>query len=187
MLVSMSAQTSAARQPPAPREPGSGRYRICIVCLGNICRSPMAEVVLTDEIARAGLAGQVTVDSAGTGDWHVGQDMDPRARAELARRGYDGSRHEARQIQASWLDDYDLLLAMDRANLDRLRVMARGRPDTAGRIALMLSFDALAPAGAEVPDPYYGGPENYAEVFELVRGAARGLAEQLGHILRAHG
>lgn len=184
MLVSMSAQTSASRQPPPPRDPGGGPYRIGIVCLGNICRSPMAEVVLRDELERAGLADKVAVDSAGTGDWHVGEDMDRRARTELARRGYDGSGHEARQIQASWLEDYDLLLAMDHANLDGLRAMARGRPDVAGRIALMLSFDPVAAPGAEVPDPYNGGPEDYAEVFDLVHGAARGLAGQLGNVLR---
>jgi protein-tyrosine phosphatase len=185
MLVSMSAQTSAGREPPAPRDPGSGPYRICVVCLGNICRSPMAEVVLRDEIARAGLTGKVAVDSAGTGDWHVGEQMDRRARAELTRRGYDGSGHEARQIRASWLADYDLLLAMDRANLDRLRVMARGRQGMAGRLALMLSFDPQAMAGAEVPDPYDGGPEDYAAVFDLVYGAARGLVSQLGEVVRS--
>jgi protein-tyrosine phosphatase len=140
----------------------------------------MAEVVLRDELGRAGLTGKVTVDSAGTGDWHVGEGMDPRARAELARRGYDGSGHQARQIQAAWLDDYDLLLAMDRANLDRLRVLARGRPGTTGRIALMRSFDPLAAPGAEVPDPYNGGPQDYAQVFDLVHGAARGLVDRLG-------
>jgi protein-tyrosine phosphatase len=184
MLVCMSAQTSADHQPPAPRDPDSGPYRICVVCLGNICRSPMAEVVLRDELARAGLAGSVAVESAGTGDWHLGQDMDRRARAELARRGYEGFGHEARQIQASWLEDYDLLLAMDRANLDRLRSMARGRPDVAGRIALMLSFDPLAAPGAQVPDPYDGEPEDYAKVFDLVHAAARGLVAQLGRALR---
>jgi protein-tyrosine phosphatase len=187
MLLSMSAQTSAGRQPPAPRDPGPGPYRICVVCLGNICRSPMAEVVLRHELGRAGLTGKVTVDSAGTGDWHVGEKMDRGARAELARRGYDGSGHEARQIQASWLDDYDLLLAMDRANLGRLREMARGKPDLAGRIALMLSFDPQAATGAEVPDPYNGGPEEYAEVFDLVHGAAQGLVSQLVGVLGGPG
>jgi protein-tyrosine phosphatase len=144
----------------------------------------MAEVVLTEELARAGLTGKVTVDSAGTGDWHVGEDMDRRARAELGRRGYDGSGHQARQIQDSWLEDYDLLLAMDRANLDRLRVMARGRAGLAGRIALMLSFDPLAAPGAEVPDPYDGSPDDYAEVFDLVYGAARALVRELSGVLR---
>lgn len=143
----------------------------------------MAEVVLRDEIARAGLAGKVAVHSAGTGDWHLGDEMDARARAELARRGYDGSGHEARQIQPEWLDDNDLLLAMDLSNYKRLRAMARGRPGTARRIALMRSFDPLAAADAEVPDPYYGGPDEYAEVFDLLHGAAVGLAAQLAAVL----
>jgi protein-tyrosine phosphatase len=171
-------ETSAAGTLPQARNPQMP-YRICIVCLGNICRSPMGEVLLRDELRRAGLAGRVEVESAGTGDWHVGESMDSRAHAELSRRGYDGSMHEARQIQASWLRDYDLLLAMDRANLASLRRMAAGDDDLLGRIQLMLSFDPDAPAGAEVPDPYHGAPEDYAEAFELVEAAARGLASQL--------
>ena len=154
-------------------------YRICVVCLGNICRSPMAEVLLRDELRKVGLAEKVEVESAGTGDWHLGEAMDPGARAELSRHGYDGSVHEARQIQESWLRDYDLLLAMDRANLASLRRMAAGDADLIGRIRLMLSFDQDAPEGAEVPDPYNGAPEDYAEVFELLEAAAKGLASQL--------
>ncbi|HUA43210.1 MAG TPA: low molecular weight protein-tyrosine-phosphatase [Streptosporangiaceae bacterium] len=171
-------EISAAGTLPQARNPQLP-YRICIVCLGNICRSPMGEVLLRDELRKAGLAGKVEVESAGTGDWHIGEAMDSRARAELSRRGYDGSRHEARQIQASWLTEYDLLLAMDRANLASLRRMAAGDTDLAGRIQLMLSFDPDAPDGAEVPDPYNGSPDDYAEVFELVEAAARGLASQL--------
>lgn len=171
-------EISAAGTLPQARNPQLP-YRIGVVCLGNICRSPMGEVLLRDELRKVGLAGKVEVDSAGTGDWHVGEAMDRRARAELSRRGYDGSMHEARQIQASWLDDYDLLLAMDRSNLASLRRMAAGDADLLGRIQLMLSFDPDAPPGAEVPDPYNGSPEDYAEVFELVEAAVRGLASQL--------
>ena len=109
---------------PDPR-PGEARYRICVVCLGNICRSPTAEVVLRDELERAGLGAQVTVESAGTGDWHIGGPMDPGARAELARRGYDGSAHVARQISASWQGGYDLFVVMDRKNLASLRADVR--------------------------------------------------------------
>jgi protein-tyrosine phosphatase len=159
------------------------KYRICVVCLGNICRSPMAEVVLRDELSKAGLAGRVTVDSAGTGDWHLGEAMDPRARAELTRRGYDGSGHQARQIQSSWLPAYDLLLAMDRRNLATLQRMADGDTRAATRIRLMRSFDPDSAGHAEVPDPYYGGPEDYAEVFELVQAAARGVARHLAATL----
>jgi protein-tyrosine phosphatase len=171
---------------PAPKDE-TGPYRVCLVCLGNICRSPTAEVVLRAELERAGLSGRVEVDSAGTGDWHVGEPMDPRARAELSRRGYDGARHRARQFEPSWFDRYDLVVAMDESNLARLR---RAAPDAqaAGRIVLFRRFDpALAGRhGArdlDVPDPYSGGPEDYALVFDLVQPAARGLAEQLRGLL----
>jgi protein-tyrosine phosphatase len=171
---------------PAPRDlprPGeAAEYRICLVCLGNICRSPMAEVILRDELDRAGLDGRVTVESAGTGDWHVGGPMDPRTRSELARRGYDGSAHVARQISADWLGGYDLFVVMDRRNLANLRKLARdGSAD--GRIRLMRSFDPAAPDGAEVPDPYQGGAQEFGETFDLILAAARGLTGQLAALL----
>jgi protein-tyrosine phosphatase len=167
---------------PEPRDPRQP-YRICVVCLGNICRSPIAEVVLRDELRKAGLEGKVTVSSAGTGDWHVGEPMDERARAELTRRGYDGSGHQARQIRRSWLDDYDLLLAMDGRNLANLQRTAAGDAELDGRIQLMLSFDPDSAEGAEVPDPYDGRPGEFAEVFELIRAGARGLVARLAGVL----
>jgi protein-tyrosine phosphatase len=148
----------------------------------------MAEVILRDELAQAGLAGAVTVESAGTGDWHVGERMYGPAAAELAQRGYDGSAHRARQIEPSWLGEYDLLLAMDAGNLADLRRMARGS-DAAGRIRLLRSFDPrLAdddPFGGGVPDPYGGHPGEYARAFDLIHAAAKGLAEQLAEFLGA--
>ena len=182
----MSAHGDAAVIAPAPRH-ASGTYRICLVCLGNICRSPMAEVILRDELDRAGLSGRVEVDSAGTGDWHVGGPMDRGARAELSRRGYDGSAHRARQFDRAWFRRYDLVLAMDDSNLSGLRRMAPDR-EAAERTAMFRSFDpALAGRGdgsdQEVPDPYGGGPEEYALVFDLVLPAARGLADQLSQML----
>jgi protein-tyrosine phosphatase len=176
------AQPFAAGAAPAPRGPFP-IYRICVVCLGNICRSPMAEIILRNELRMAGLADRVTVDSAGTGDWHLGEPMDRGARAELARRGYDGSGHEARQIQANWLRDYALLLAMDRSNLASLQRMAAGQPRLANRIALLRSFDPAAPPDAEVPDPYGGGPDEFAVVFEQVQAAAEALTAQLAELL----
>jgi protein-tyrosine phosphatase len=169
-------------QLPRPRDP-HGPYRICLVCLGNICRSPTAEVVLRDELRRAGLDGQVVVESAGTGDWHLGEPMDSGARSELTRRGLDGAGHRSRQIQRSWLADYDLLLAMDSRNLASLLRMAGDSRALAGRVRLMRSFDPDAGEGAEVPDPYNGRPAEYAEVFELVRAAARGLVGRLAAVL----
>ena len=175
--------TPAPAALPAPR-PGAARYRVCVVCLGNICRSPTAEVVLRDELARAGLDGRVTVESAGTGDWHIGGPMDAGARAELARRGYDGSAHVARQISASWQGDYDLFVVMDRKNLANLRAMFAGSA-AEDRIALMRSFDPAAPDGAEVPDPYHGTPAEYGAAFDLVLASARGLTGALAALLAA--
>jgi protein-tyrosine phosphatase len=143
----------------------------------------MAEVLIRSELARAGLANLVTVRSAGTGNWHVGGPMDRRARAELAGRGYDGASHRARQITADWLDQFDLLLAMDNGNLRDLQRMATGRPGPSARIRLFRSFDPDAPAGAPVPDPYSGGPGDFAVVFEMMRAAARGLVAELTDLL----
>jgi protein-tyrosine phosphatase len=153
--------------------------------MGNICRSPMAETLIRAELDHAGLAGRVRVQSAGTGDWHVGQRMDRRAAAELARRGYDGSAHRARQIGPDWLDRFDLLIAMDSHNLRALRKMAAARPDLAkeGRIRLLRSFDPQAPDDAEVPDPYDGGPDDFMIAFELIAAAARGLVAGLTPLL----
>jgi protein-tyrosine phosphatase len=186
---------------PSPRDP-LGSYRVCLVCLGNICRSPMAEVVLTDELARAGLAGQVEVDSAGTGDWHIGGPMDAGARAELTRRGYDGSAHRARLFDPAWFPGRDLVLAMDRRNLAQLRRMAPDAESGGARLLLFRSFDpvlanpvlanpvlargALAeadPFDAEVPDPYGGQAGDYALALDLVQAAARGLAAALAGLL----
>ncbi|MGE5132324.1 MAG: low molecular weight protein-tyrosine-phosphatase [Gemmatimonadota bacterium] len=175
----------ASRPLPAPRQT-SGPYRVSLVCLGNICRSPMAEVVLRTELQRAGLAGKVEVDSAGTGDWHLGEPMFGPALAELGRRGYDGSAHRARQIQRSWLARYDLVLAMDRSNLADLRRMD---PEAfaAGRVRLLRSFDPGLDGGdphhGEVPDPYGGPAEDFSLAFDLVRAAAQGLASELAGFL----
>jgi protein-tyrosine phosphatase len=139
----------------------------------------MGERVLLGELDRAGLAAKVIVESAGTGDWHLGEAMDAGARSELVSRGYDGSGHQARQIQRHWVAGYDLLLAMDLSNLASLRRMAAGDDDLTARIRLMRSFDPAAAENAEVPDPYGGTPADYAEAFELVEAAAKGLAAQL--------
>ncbi|MFI6597759.1 low molecular weight protein-tyrosine-phosphatase [Nonomuraea sp. NPDC050536] len=138
-------------------------YRVCLVCMGNICRSPMAEVVLRRKLADHGLAERVSVESAGTGGWHAGEPMDPRALRTLKAHGYDGSAHRAKQFT---FDDYDLVLAMDRDNLRSLR-----------GARLFREFDPAAPAGAEVPDPYYDG--SFDRVLTMVEAAAEGLAKHL--------
>ncbi len=166
----------AAALPP-PRQPGSA-YTVCLVCLGNICRSPMAEVVLRSELDAAGLAGAVTVDSAGTGDWHIGQPMDSRARAELELRGYDGSAHRARQVDVSWLPERDLFLAMDRRNLADLRRMAGRAGVPAGRVRLFGAAGGLGP-DQDIPDPYGGDAADFSASLELIRTGARELVSQL--------
>jgi protein-tyrosine phosphatase len=155
--------------PPA-RTPG--RYAVALICLGNICRSPMADVVLQQRLdGRA----DIEVRSAGTGDWHVGGPMDERAAATLSRHGYDPSRHRAQQVGADWPDRFDLILAMDEANLADLG----GRTD---RVRLFRDFD---PAGTgEVPDPYYGGEEGFEEVLAMVERTAAVLATGLVEELR---
>ena len=142
---------------PPPRQPG--RYAIALVCLGNICRSPMAHVVLESRLAEAGLDDRVVVRSSGTGDWHVGRPMDDRAAATLSRAGYDPSRHRARQYDDTWPAEHDLVLAMDESNLDDLG----GRSE---RVGLFRDLDPQGPG--EVPDPYNGGTDGFEQVLDLV-------------------
>ena len=184
----MPADTPALPIPPAPRR-AYGPYRICLVCLGNICRSPMAEVVLRDELDQAGLGSLVEVDSAGTGDWHLGEPMAGQAAAELARRGYDGSAHRARRIQRSWFGERDLVLAMDRSNLAALRSLAPDAAAAGPRLMLFRSFDPDLAGGAPgdpwdgaVPDPYGGPQADYAQALDLVQGAVRGLVGRLAQV-----
>ena len=165
-----------AAELPSPREPGAP-YRVCLVCLGNICRSPMAEAVLRAEVAAAGLDGAVVVDSAGTGDWHVGDTMDPDARAVLAVRGHDGSAHRARQFHPSWLAERDLILAMDSRNLADLRRMARAQGEDADRIRLFGKVGEIG--GQDIPDPWGGGPDEFGRVLDLLGAAAPVIAAQL--------
>ncbi len=165
---------------PPPRDPGAP-YRVCLVCLGNICRSPMAETVLRAALDEAGLAEAVTLDSSGTGDWHVGQQMYPQARRALARRGYDGSAHRARQFQASWLPDRDLVLAMDAGNLTTLRRMAG--PQDRDRIRLFGEVGGLGEIGGEIPDPYGGNEADFVYVLDLLGAAAPVIAARLATLL----
>jgi protein-tyrosine phosphatase len=152
-------------------------YRVCMVCLGNICRSPMAMAVLRHQLAEAGLADEVVVSSAGTGGWHIGDGADRRARAALIARGYDDT-HSARKFVRASFDDVDLVIAMDRDNLRNLRALA---PDRESReaVRLLRSYDPTAPEGAEVEDPYYGGDEGFADVLDQIERACAGLVAQL--------
>jgi low molecular weight protein-tyrosine phosphatase len=159
-----------------PKDP-SAPYRICVVCLGNICRSPIAEVVLTDRLRKAGLDQAVVVDSAGTGSWHVGEDMDRRSRRTLERAGYDVPPHQARVFRADWFDERELILGMDRRNLDTLWQLSAYAP---GQVRLFGSFGQV---GA-VPDPYDGGPEGFVQVLAMVEQASDALVAELTTTLR---
>ncbi|WP_182524974.1 low molecular weight protein-tyrosine-phosphatase [Nocardioides dongkuii] len=152
---------------PAPRTPG--RYSVALVCLGNICRSPMADVVLSERVDEAGLSGRVTVASCGTGDWHVGHPMDERAAATLTAAGYDASRHRAQQWAQTWLEEHDLVLAMDESNLADLG----GRSE---RVRLFRDFDPVG-TGGEVPDPYYGGDDGFEEVLTMVERTSAAIVD----------
>ncbi len=120
----------------------------------------------------------LVLDSAGTGAWHVGERADPRTRAAAKRRGVELA-HRARQVTAADLDAFDLLVAMDAANLAALQRMARGRAAGAPEIRLLRSFDPTAAAGAEVPDPYSGGADGFEEVLDQCERACAGLLAQV--------
>jgi protein-tyrosine phosphatase len=156
--------------------------KILFVCLGNICRSPTAEAVLRTLAAREAPELGIEVDSAGTAAYHVGSPPDPRTRAAAARRGYDLERLRARVIEAGDFERFDLILAMDEENL---RVLRRRAPAPVHeRLRLFLEF-APQQDLREVPDPYYGGPNGFEEVLDLVEAAARGLLAHLRQRLRA--
>ncbi|MCW2932752.1 MAG: protein-tyrosine-phosphatase [Actinomycetia bacterium] len=171
----------ASLLPPA-RDP-AGPYRVCLVCLGNICRSPMAEVVLRAQLATAGLAGRITVDSAGTGGWHVGEPMNSSARAALARRGYDGDAHRARQFTAAWLPGRDLVLAMDVSNLKTLEPLFRTDPPDSYRLRLFGNAAELR--GADVPDPYGGSAAEFDGVLTMLETATPALVDRLAAAVAA--
>ena len=150
---------------------------LLFVCTGNICRSPVAEFVVRSELAKAGL--DIAVASAGTGPWHVGKPADPRTLSSAAAHGYDLSAHRARRVQAGDFASHDLLLAMDRQNLEALQ--ASCPHEYAARVMLFLPFAGIVTA-EEVPDPYYGGPDDFERVIELARVGASALARKLaGH------
>jgi len=147
--------------------------RICFVCMGNICRSPTAEGVMARLVRDASLHDRITLDSAGTGAWHVGEPPDDRACAAAARRGITLD-HRARQFTRADLARFDLVLAMDTDNLRQLRKLANGQLPTKPEIRLLRDFDPDAPPSAEVPDPYYGDA-GFEHVLDLCERACKGL------------
>ena len=158
-------------------------FRVGFVCTGNICRSPMAEVVFRWYSEQAGLADRVVSRSSGTGDWHVGECADPRTLAALERRGYDGSRHRARQFTPDDFDRHDLLVALDRSHERFLAGCAR-TPADLDKIALLLSFAPERGDAVDVPDPYYAGADKFDEVLGMIEIASRALFRQLEPAIR---
>lgn len=144
--------------------------RVLALCLGNICRSPLAEALLRRELEAAGV--RATVDSAGTGDWHVGRPADPRSVevAHLHGLTLDG---RARQLTAQDFSDFDVIVAMDAQNLSDARQLAPA--GARAKLHLMREWDSQAP-GADVPDPYYGGPDGFGNVYAMLERSARAFA-----------
>jgi protein-tyrosine phosphatase len=152
--------------------------RLLFVCMGNICRSPTAEGVMRGLLREQGLENVVEVDSAGTGDWHVGDPPDRRATAAAHARGVvlEGA---ARQVARADFDDFDLILAADRRNLRDLRALLP--PEARAKVHLLREFDPASEDAPDldVPDPYYGGDDGFERVLDLVEAACRGLLDDL--------
>ncbi len=156
------------------------QVRVLFVCLGNICRSPTAEGIFTQTVKNAGLDKSIVVDSAGTGDWHIGLPPDKRAIIAAGERDVDLTGLRARQVSSIDFASFDYVLAMDDANLRDLKIMQPS--DFTGHLSLFLSF-AENTKTTEVPDPYYGGEEGFTQVFDLIAEASEGL---LNHIKNTH-
>lgn len=154
----------------------ASRFSVLFVCMGNICRSPTAEAVFRHLLEEQGLSGLITTDSAGTHGYHIGEPPDERARRTALGRGVDLSDLRARRVTAEDFTIFDFILAMDR---DNFRTLAQLCPPVHhGKLKLFMDF-APDLGVREVPDPYYGGPLGFEQVFDLIEAAAWGLLEDL--------
>ncbi len=151
--------------------------RLCFVCLGNICRSPTAAAVMRHRVAEAELTDRIEIESAGTSGWHIGEPPDERSVQEARRRGI-AMHDRGQRFDASDFDRFSLVLAADYDNVSVLRSLARG-PEEELKVHLLRSFDPEADGDLAVPDPYYGGTDGFANVFDLVDAACLGLLEHL--------
>lgn len=156
-------------------------FKILTVCTGNICRSPSAEIILRERLAEAGLAGLVTVDSAGTADYHIGEPPSEPARRVGARRGYELKALRARQLCAADFTDFDLILAMDRGHLRRIQALLP--PDAKCRVHLFL--EVMPEAGPDLDDPYYGDDRDYEAMFDAIEAAVPAWVDRLSKELAA--
>ncbi|GAA1346426.1 low molecular weight protein-tyrosine-phosphatase [Arthrobacter roseus] len=162
-------------------------YRVITVCTGNICRSPMAEIMLARAFMEAGLQHVVSVDSAGTTEWEVGKPIDPRAAAKLASQDLASAEHVARHFEASWYRDRHLILALDLDHYEHLRANA---PDaeSSQKVRLMREFE---PSSAGVPlrelgiyDPWFGDKEDFETTWALINGAVPGVVDHVKNVVR---
>ena len=149
--------------------------KVLFVCLGNICRSPTAEGIFRQYVEQAGLSDKITIDSAGTADWHIGKTPDPRTQAAAAQRGYDLSMLRGRQAQAEDFATFDLVLAMDKSNLSNLQAIQPA--NSKAELALYLPRFGISPD--EVPDPYYGGEDGFELVLDMLEQASQVLLDEL--------
>lgn len=159
----------------------NNRLRVLFVCTGNICRSPTAEGVFRKLVADAGMSEAIVADSAGTHAYHVGEPPDPRAQRAAARRGYDLSDLRARRVERADFERFDLIVAMDLEHFEILSRMAD--PASSGKLRMMMSFGKRF-REKDVPDPYYGGPQDFERVLDMLEDAARGLLDALGRPAR---
>ena len=148
---------------------------VCFVCLGNICRSPTAEGIMLELVREAGLEGSIGVDSAGTESWHAGKGADPRSQAEANGRGISLP-SRSRQFKASDFSKFDYVVAMDNSNFQNLLALAPNA-DAKNRLCLLREYHPANPGKLDVPDPYYGGPGGFADVFDLCDESCRRLLE----------
>jgi protein-tyrosine phosphatase len=148
--------------------------RVLFICMGNICRSPISQGVFENILRREGLEEEVFVDSAGTGNWHVGSPPDVRAQRTAGLRGLDLSAQRARQISPEDCDDFDYILTMDEENYRTVSALCQG----SAVVRPFLDFATDSPE-REVPDPYHGGPEGFEHVLDLVEEASEGLLDDI--------
>lgn len=152
--------------------------RILFVCMGNICRSPVAEGVFAHLAAQAGRAGEFEIDSAGTGGWHTGEAPDPRSRIVAEKHGVTLD-HTARQVAHSDFNNFDLLIVMDHDNRYDLLSFFKLTPSQRAKVKLLREWDPQARGDLDIPDPYYGGPEGFEQMYDVIERSARGLLDSI--------
>jgi len=152
--------------------------RILFVCLGNICRSPLAEGVFLHLAQQAGRGDEFEVDSCGTGSWHVGEHPDPRSQATARKHGVILN-HRARDVNRSDFKNFDLIIAMDRDNKSDLLSFSNLKPEEQAKVKLLREYDPETNGDLDVPDPYYGSADGFEEVYQMVERAGKKILESL--------